>query len=171
MRAKELSEKQAFWVGELLKRAAKPKAMVKLGGEFSAIRALFDKASRSLKRPAVLLHDGSGMIRLTVAGDGARVPGAINVTTAGSFDERTWLGRILADGAYEPSRKAAPSVAALLTRFAAAPAAVAAECGKLMGACAFCARPLTDARSTEVGYGPICAENYGLPWGAKGGEG
>ena len=33
------------------------------------------------------------------------------------------------------------------------------------GKCSFCARPLSDPRSTEVGYGPICATNYGLPWG------
>jgi hypothetical protein len=26
---------------------------------------------------------------------------------------------------------------------------------------------LTDERSTEVGYGPVCAKHYGLPWGVK----
>jgi hypothetical protein len=34
--------------------------------------------------------------------------------------------------------------------------------------CVFCARTLTDeadGRSVEVGYGPICADKYGLPWG------
>jgi len=25
---------------------------------------------------------------------------------------------------------------------------------------------LTDPRSVAVGYGPDCADNYGLPWGA-----
>lgn len=168
--APRLSEKQMFWVGKLVERAAAPPpAPVKLGGEFRAIRDMFTAAGRKLKRPAILLHDGTEPIRLSVAGDGARVPGSINVTTAGSFETRTWLGRILADGSYEPSRKAAPSVAALLTRFSASPAVVAAECGKLMGACSFCSRPLTDARSVEVGYGPVCAENYGLAWGAKAG--
>ena len=38
--------------------------------------------------------------------------------------------------------------------------------------CVFCkaqGRPghLTDERSTSVGYGPICAENNGLPWGEQ----
>jgi hypothetical protein len=32
-------------------------------------------------------------------------------------------------------------------------------------ACVFCATPLTDERSTEKGYGPICADRYALPWG------
>jgi hypothetical protein len=34
--------------------------------------------------------------------------------------------------------------------------------------CVFCARTLTDeqdGRSVDVGYGPICADKYGLPWG------
>lgn len=33
--------------------------------------------------------------------------------------------------------------------------------------CMFCSKPLTDDRSTEVGYGPQCAETWGLPWGDK----
>lgn len=31
--------------------------------------------------------------------------------------------------------------------------------------CVFCSLKLTDGRSTEVGYGPVCAENNDLPWG------
>lgn len=34
--------------------------------------------------------------------------------------------------------------------------------------CVFCSTPLSDdgpRRSVEIGYGPICAEKYGLPWG------
>lgn len=41
----------------------------------------------------------------------------------------------------------------------------AAAFGHLYGICAFCARTLTDERSIHVGYGPVCADNQGLPWG------
>lgn len=41
----------------------------------------------------------------------------------------------------------------------------AARFGKLWGSCVFCSRLLTDERSVAVGYGPICAEKNGLPWG------
>lgn len=34
---------------------------------------------------------------------------------------------------------------------------------KLTGHCSFCQRELTDAGSLEVGYGPICADRWGLP--------
>lgn len=41
----------------------------------------------------------------------------------------------------------------------------AARFGKLWGSCVFCSRLLTDERSVSVGYGPICADHNGLPWG------
>lgn len=41
----------------------------------------------------------------------------------------------------------------------------AARFGKLWGSCVFCSRLLTDERSVEVGYGPVCADKNGLPWG------
>lgn len=44
-------------------------------------------------------------------------------------------------------------------------AELAAKFGALYGRCVFCSQTLTDERSIEVGYGPICAENHGLPWG------
>jgi hypothetical protein len=44
----------------------------------------------------------------------------------------------------------------------------AAAYGHAHDACVFCATPLSDdgpGKSVEVGYGPICAGKYGLPWG------
>jgi Family of unknown function (DUF6011) len=37
--------------------------------------------------------------------------------------------------------------------------------GERTGICTFCGRKLTDPRSVLAGYGPICAEKFGLPWG------
>jgi hypothetical protein len=58
-----------------------------------------------------------------------------------------------------------PAVTAALASLAADPAAACSAYGHLTGACCFCRLPLTDARSVAVGYGPICAGNFGLPWG------
>jgi len=41
----------------------------------------------------------------------------------------------------------------------------AATFGHLYHQCVFCARRLDTPESTAVGYGPVCAENHGLPWG------
>ena len=54
-----------------------------------------------------------------------------------------------------------------LRTIAADPTAAAVKHGKVSGCCCFCARPLTDAGSVEHGYGPTCAEKYGLPWQSK----
>lgn len=36
--------------------------------------------------------------------------------------------------------------------------------GRKSGSCCFCHRQLDNAISVAMGYGPICAEKYGLPW-------
>ena len=41
----------------------------------------------------------------------------------------------------------------------------AAAWGHAHDRCVFCSLGLTDERSVAVGYGPVCAGNYGLPWG------
>lgn len=41
----------------------------------------------------------------------------------------------------------------------------AAAFGHATGCCVFCARDLTDDRSVQVGYGPVCAQKHSLPWG------
>ena len=60
------------------------------------------------------------------------------------------------------------SVRALIVAFAANPAAVGAAYGKRTGQCCFCCRHLETRESVAVGYGPICAEKFGLPWGEVG---
>ena len=40
-----------------------------------------------------------------------------------------------------------------------------ARLGRESGSCQFCNRPLRDERSTKAGYGPTCAERWGLAWG------
>lgn len=52
-----------------------------------------------------------------------------------------------------------------LKEFNQNPAEFASRTGRLMGSCCFCALTLTDERSLSVGYGPICAKHWKLPWG------
>lgn len=56
----------------------------------------------------------------------------------------------------------------LLKRLSAATVATPAEAaafGSLAGRCCFCSTPIDTPESTLVGYGPVCAGKYGLPWG------
>lgn len=54
-----------------------------------------------------------------------------------------------------------------LHEMAAHPLETAILYGKKFKSCCFCGISLTDPRSLVVGYGPICAGNYGLPWGEE----
>ena len=157
-----LSEKQMYWVNKLAAEAADRKAPRETAKiDLTKIVDLFDTAGQHLKHPAIVL-DG---IRLSVAGERAKFPGSINVTSPGSFQDRTWFGRIALDGTFVGSREATPAIVEELKALAADPAGKAALYGKQTGCCCFCARELTDERSIAVGYGPICADHYGLPWG------
>jgi hypothetical protein len=157
-------------VRELTKRAAKPVATpvaAPATKNFGRIVELFCNAGN---RAAIVFRTAAGYeFRLSVAGIKAQQPGSINVTDAnpGGFETRVWFGRIALNGAWQPSRKVGDTTAveAALALFNADPAAAAAQYGHDVGACCFCRRELTDERSVSVGYGPICADKFGLPWG------
>jgi hypothetical protein len=145
-------------------------------GDLSGITALFAKAAEHLRYPAIVLSVPGAvgvatLIRLSVAGERARVPGSITVTEGERGDDgRAWLGRVLLDGTYQPAQAAngrTEAITARLRAFAAEPAKVAADHGRLTGRCCFCNIALKDERSTAVGYGATCASHYGLPWGEK----
>lgn len=148
---------------------AKPQA--KQVGEMSGVLALFAKAKQHLKYPAIVLAVPAAdvTLRLSVAGPRAKVPGSITVLDANKgVDGRDWFGRITVDGGFQPAAKLngrTDAIVARLKEFACDPAKVAGEHGRLTGACCFCNLPLKDERSTAVGYGPTCAEHFGLSWG------
>jgi hypothetical protein len=119
---------------------------------------------RGLKAPKVrFLAPRGGELRLSLAGGNTHYPGAVQVKVDG-----VWVGRIEADGRLTPGLSNDPAMVETLTAVANDPAGLAKAYGALMGRCSFCGLTLTDAGSVEVGYGPICAENYGLPHTPKG---
>jgi hypothetical protein len=168
-----LTSRQEPWVDRLIEKAQhnlEPKKPAEKVGDLNGILGLFDRARKHLKRPSVVLACASiGELRISVAGQYARVPGSLNVATNAPYGESVWYGRIRTDGSFEPSgRVATPdTLLPLLRKFAARPAETASEHGKLTGRCCFCDRRLTDERSTAVGYGGTCAKHYGLPWGER----
>jgi hypothetical protein len=166
-----LTSRQEPWVDRLIERSqpAKPAEHV---GNLSALLRLFDlAASRRKKQPEVTIEfPGIGAIVIARAGDKARVPGAINVQTPGRYGENTWYGRILRDGTFDKGNKGAVTPAGLISQlqaFAANPAPMAATYGIKSGRCCFCDHALTTDESKSVGYGPDCADNFGLPWGKR----
>jgi len=160
-----LSDKQAHWVGELLNRAGGAVPATFAVGSVKGVVDLLEHAKQRLKSPALLVRVNDISIRLNIAGPTAKVPGSVFRGTDG---QRKWFGRISPDGDFEPRRsldgETQTAIAAALVAMASDPAKAASEYGRLTGHCCFCSLPLTNERSTAVGYGKICARNWGLPW-------
>ena len=141
-------------------------------GDLAGIQALFATAKKHLKYPKITLSVPalSETIRISVAGPKAKASGTLNVTSMTQKAQNGWdlfYGRVNLDGTFESFKSEGVEIAKRLAEFAADPAHVAGEHGRLTGNCCFCHLPLKDERSTAVGYGSTCAKHYGLPWGSK----
>lgn len=128
---------------------------------------------RGLKRPKLrVLHlDGKTELRLGLTTTGA-APGSLSVVVGSDY-----IGGVRPNGDVAGARlfntllKPLPVWQELqnhLLKIAEDPARAAKEYAALMGLCSFCGKQLTDAGSVEVGYGPICADKWGLPHKPKG---
>ena len=162
------TEKQLPYVQRLIDRAnreAKESGQPKPSSEpsFTKLVEMFDKAATELKKPRVMFASDAGEFMVRRAADTSKNPGFLYVLMNGEY-----AGKIepMARGArFYATRECPPAVAQALTSFNRDPQKAATAYGMATGSCCFCARQLTDARSVEVGYGPICAGNFGLPWG------
>lgn len=177
-----LTPKQTPWVAVLIDRAKNPSApaaapSVSLG-DFAPVVALFAKGKGKLKFPKITLSVGGTLVKLSLAGPTSKNAGSINVMGEGSYPNRAWFGKITPEGTFFPAAAAAPIKAGLvdlLTKLGSDPAGVAKEFGKLTGNCCFCNKVLglgEDKRSVNVGFGPVCADHYGLTaeWKAAAGD-
>lgn len=156
-----LSLKQAEWLVKLAERIANPPKKTTI--ETTAIRELFATAAAKLKHPKFAINSDAGTIQFSIAGAKSKVPSAINVTDGGRFGSNKYFGRILPDGTWQ-SYAATNEVTQSVKQFATNPAKMAASHGKMTGHCCFCSRSLSDDTSINVGYGKVCADNWGLPW-------
>lgn len=170
-RGRGLSEKQAEWVHKLVARASAPApkpaaAPTTLAPTVAGVFALFTTArSKGLQHPKIRLETPDHQrVVLAQAGGKSRYAGQVMVTDGRPFGENTFFGRIDERGQLFASRAMTPAVHALLACLAANPAQVAKLYGQHTGNCCFCGRHLETAESVSSGYGPICAEKFGLPW-------
>lgn len=164
-KSRGLSEKQWYWVERLASVILCPK-QDKAVADFTRVYSMLQAAAGHLKYPKINIATAGGRhIALYVAGERSRAPGVVNVVEPNT---EVWYGRVHPDGRWEPGRggtEATADVEDLLKRLAENPEKVAADYGRLSGACCFCNRTLKDERSTAVGYGKTCAAHFGLTWG------
>lgn len=165
--ARNPSEKQLLWMRRLVERATVPAPVAAESLPLAGIMERFAVArSRDVAHPKIRLWlDNGDKIVLSVAGDRSRYTGSVMVTDGEPFGQNVYYGRISPTGDVFPAPAMHGDVLALLREFAANPSQVGATIGRRMGACCFCSRKLTTNESLAAGYGPVCAENYGLAWG------
>lgn len=161
-----LSPAQRFWLHKLAMNEPRPAPKAVEQIDLSRLSDLLSRASNKLKRPAIVLaiDEGRREVRLSIAGARSKYTGSIMVTEP--VFGGVYYGRVT-DGAFFPSSSNDPAVTALLRDMADDPEGTASKHGHMTGKCCFCNRRLEDERSTSVGYGPVCAEHFGLAWGAK----
>ena len=130
---------------------------------------LFTDAKANLKFPKIMMESCDMPLKFTVAGAKAKFPGTINITDGGPWGGNVWYGRVDAEGTWAPSTVTTNDqkviIARVLQAFSHNPAKAAMTYSKGKTRCCFCAKQLDTNASKFVGYGPTCADNYGLPWG------
>jgi hypothetical protein len=164
---RNLTEEQAAWVHVLVCEHERPPARPTVGTTLSPLIRFFDTAAQKLRTPRVTFQLPALKIEVSRAGSKSKYPGALNVTDGGAYGANVWYGRVELDGSFTPSRAMRDEVAEVLQAFAADPAGYAGEYGRKSGRCCFCGTGLTNDGSLAVGYGPICAKKFGLPWTPK----
>ena len=132
----------------------------------------FRKAAVKLKYPKIKVNIGQdNKLVMYLAGVRSKNLGGIEINNGYSFGDpdSIFYGRVLPNGAVQFTYRAVsnPAIADTINAIIADPIGTAKVIGQRTGHCIFCSRELTDAKSIFHGYGPVCAENFGLPWGDK----
>ena len=124
---------------------------------YAEIFTLFNRAAETLRYPAINLTSKDGRkIRVYRATKGYI---AIKV-------DSEYVGKLVSADAQiilYSAKELLPEIDALLSN----PISESALQGKEYGRCCFCNRELDNEGSIQHGYGPICAEKWGLPWSAE----
>lgn len=147
------------------------------------IFAIFDKAKEKMKYPKLKIirtkdvlnrdpEDGTDYPRLifALAGNKSKVPGSISVTDSGKYPGNKFYARITRGANNQPLIKwyndasTDHYVKSEIETILGDPIGFGKLHGIKFSNCMFCGLELTNKNSVTVGYGPICAENWGLPW-------
>lgn len=155
-----LSHAQLAWTHVLAVEGEQPKLSTSVGS-MSELVKLLKQAQTKLTWPKVRLIANGVEYLLRVAGERSKSPGWVTVSTT----SKDYCGKVSPSGEFYPVGNQPGELITALKQFSDNPVAAAKVYAKLTCSCCFCGLALTDDRSTEAGYGPVCAENWNLPWG------
>lgn len=170
-RAAPPTPRQEYWVRVLSARVqgAAPATSVATAVDFAPLVAFMQAAhDAGIQYPKIkMTHSGGQPLVIARAGVRSANPGQLSVTDGGPYGDNQYYGRITVAGEFQQGHSIPPGAIKVLQALNANPTATAAKYGQVSGRCCFCRTPLSAGQSLAVGYGPTCADNYGLPWGAQ----
>ena len=131
---------------------------------------IMQMAGENINYPRMRFQIGEQKVVFALAGQKSTNRGGINITDGRPYGSNLFFGKISSTGSVKWSKPAnvdnmGYKIEGLIRNFAENPAGVAKLYGTQTGSCMFCGLTLTDPQSVAVGYGPVCAANYGLPHG------
>lgn len=176
LRSNGMSDKQRAWLHYFAEQAVLDQAKTDTAnGDFRGIIEMMDEAAENKQYPKLYLGNYNLKMHRTKSG---KEPGSVVLVSNDSYHDSDYYGRVSRNGTAnlngklnnQPSHRGDhPSrmdeLMFVLHQLNDQPEVFAASQGQENGECMFCGRNLTDDRSIQVGYGPVCAGNHGLDWG------
>jgi hypothetical protein len=152
--------RKAQWADENKKAAEKSDARTADAElDLTGLLAAFAAAvANGLKAPKLTV----GNLFITRAKDTSRNPGYLYVSTVGSYEDRTYLGKISPAGEFFAGRDCTDEIFNDVKKLSGDVLKAAQAHGALTGNCSMCNRLLTNELSVQLGIGPICRANWGL---------
>tara|TARA_R100000789_G_scaffold96996_2_gene99134 strand:+ start:143 stop:976 length:834 start_codon:yes stop_codon:yes gene_type:complete len=169
---KKLSEKQLSCLIKMIKQTRENSKSPKKSGELPNIKGIYEFLNNAkVKFPKIWLklQDGTDF-RINRAGSRSKYDGQLQLSNGVYGDDGLYFGRIDQKGSIYLAYKGKAhkdEILALLVSLVKNPEEIAKEYGRLTGNCCFCHKELSTDNSLEVGYGPICADNFNLKWGNR----
>lgn len=124
--------------------------------------SLFKKAQEKLKYPKIVYpSETEGRYIFKLLGAKSTTPGQISITG----QDGKYYAKVQKNGEIRWFNDArTPNIQSEIQTIVSDPISTAKMLGQKYSNCCFCGLELTNKNSLAVGYGPICAANYGLPW-------
>jgi hypothetical protein len=164
-RQEPMTEKQIKYLCDLLEKVTVGKAENMTTASASASAKLKLTTLREFldRSPGKVIFAAEGKyIQCKYTGtEYTKYPQCYHISEVGK-EKDYYIGRLTLDAAFLGSQREVYLSA--LRAIDTDPLAAAVAYGKAVGSCAFCARELSNPTSVHMGYGPICAEKYNLPW-------
>jgi len=164
LQTKGLSPKQWEWVNTLANRVRKAEPIY---GDFNALHVMFQLAGEHLKFPKVrLLTSKNTFVQLNFK---AKTKD-IDIYRDGwqGHGYRKFVGWIR-NNQLVPYRedRLTDDIRTVIQELALDPIGTAKAMAGKLGSCMYCLQRLSNHESKSRGYGPVCAQHYGLPWDIK----